>query len=130
MPASRPHVVLPSLDESAGPFRVFVADWGYHTAIVLEQPPGWRLGPPDETAARFVEYAWGDRRFYMESEFWPHALFATLFLPTSTVTYVDGRAHPPGAGARSVHVREVDAATFRLLAAELEASIVRTDVEI
>lgn len=125
-PASRPRVVLPTLEKDSGPFRVFVADWGYHTAIVLEQPAGWRLGPPDETAARFVEYAWGDRRFYMESNFWPQAVFATLLLPTSTVTYVDGRARPPGAGARSVHVREVDASTFHILAAELEASIVRT----
>lgn len=106
-------------------FRVFVANWGYHTAIILEQPPGWTLGPPGEETAPFVEYAWGDRRFYMESNFWPHSVFATLMLPTESVAYVDGRAAPPTRGFRALYVREVSAAELRALASELEASIRR-----
>ena len=46
-------------------YRVFVADWGYHTSIIVERPPGARLGPEAREGAPFVEYAWGDRRFYM-----------------------------------------------------------------
>src|SRR5687768_8455452 len=107
--------------------RVLVADWGYHAAIIIEQPPGWMLGPPGEEAAPFVEFAWGDRRFYMESNYWPHSVFATLMLPTSSVTYVDGRDAPPVRGFRSLHEREVSGAELRALAMELESSIRRDE---
>jgi hypothetical protein len=113
-------------DVPAGQYRVFVADWGYHTAIVLEQPRGWRLGPIGEEGAPFLEYAWGDRRFYMESDYRPHAVFATLALPTSSVLYVDGRPDPPRlGGARAVYARAVDAPTLRRVIVELERSFAR-----
>ena len=114
---------LPTPD--GGRYRVFVADWGYHTAIIIEQPPGSMLGPPGEDAAPFVEFAWGDRRFYMEANHWPHSVLATLLLPTPSVTYVDGREAPPTRGFRSMHVRELSASELHLLVAELEASIQR-----
>ncbi|HVR96120.1 MAG TPA: DUF2459 domain-containing protein [Thermoanaerobaculia bacterium] len=109
-----------------GDYRVLVADWGYHTAIVVEQPRGWALGPPREERAPFLEYAWGDRRYYMESDFRPHAVFATMVLPTDSVLYLDGRSDPAPLGrARSVHQRTVDAATLRTLLQELERSFRR-----
>jgi hypothetical protein len=105
---------------------VRVVDWGYHTAIVDPQPAGWTLGPSGEERAPLVEYAWGDRRFYMESDLRPHAVFATLMLPTESVTYVDGRAIESAfAGARGVYARDVDATTLHRLLDELERSIVR-----
>lgn len=107
-----------------GMYRVFVADWGYHTAIIIEQPRGWRLGPPGEETAAFLDYAWGDRRFYFESDFRPHSVFATLFLPTESVLYLDGRPDPPQLGGARVSVmRTVDADTVRALLLELERSI-------
>jgi hypothetical protein len=111
-----------------GAYRVFVVDWGYHTAIVVEQPRGWRLGPPGEEAAAFLEYAWGDRRFYLESDFRPHAVFATLFLPTESVLYVDGRRDAQSAtrGARVTMARTIDADTLRALLTELDRSARRT----
>ena len=110
----------------AGSYRVHIADWRYHTAIVVEQPHGWHLGPPGKEGAAFLEYAWGDRRFYHESDFWPQSVFATLFLPTESVLYLDGRADPPRlAGARAVFSRTVDATTLRALLTQLERSIRR-----
>jgi hypothetical protein len=124
---TRPAVQLPF--PSAGSYRVYVADWGYHTSIIVQQPAGWRLGPPGKEGAPFLEYAWGDRRFYMESDYRPQAIFATLFLPTASVLYLDGLPAPPGTegatGARAVFVRYVDAATLRALLVELERSIHR-----
>ena len=118
---------MPSLPTPPpGTYRVFVADWGYHTAIVVEQPHGWRLGPPGEETAAFLEYAWGDRRFYFESDFRPHAVFETLFLPTESVLYLDGRLDPPQlGGARVTFARMVNADTVRALLTELERSFRR-----
>ena len=109
-----------------GRYRVLVADWGYHTAIILEQPRGWSMGPTGEEHAPFLEYAWGDRRFFMESNYGPHAVFATLALPTESVLYLDGRSDPPAlGGARAVFSRTVDAATLHRLLRELERFVPR-----
>ena len=109
-----------------GRYRVQVADWGYHTAIVLEQPRGWSMGPSGEERAPFLEYAWGDRRFFMESDYRPHAVLATVALPTASVLYLDGRFDPPSlGGARAVYSRTVDATTLHRLIRELERSFQR-----
>jgi len=119
---------MPALPPAKGTaFRIYVADWGYHAAIVVEQPRGWRFGPPGEETAQFLEYAWGDKRFYFDSNYWPQSLFATLFLPTASVLYLDGRPDPPQlGGARAVYERTVDSVTVRTLLTELERSIRRT----
>lgn len=111
----------------AGAYDVYVIDWGYHTAIVVRQPVGWTLGPPGREAAPFLEYAWGDRRFYRDSDFRPHSVYATLFLPTASVAYLAARNRPPGPGAgpRGMWHRTVDAPTLRALVAELEGTFAR-----
>jgi hypothetical protein len=96
---AQPHVEarVPTESATTAP-RLFVLDYGYHTAIVVEQPAGGRFGPPgreDAVASPFVEYAWGDRRFYMESRYAPWSLVATLLFPTEAVTYVAGWRTPP-----------------------------------
>ena len=35
---------LPNVPD--GKYRVYIVDWGYHTAIFVPQPAGWTLGPP------------------------------------------------------------------------------------
>jgi hypothetical protein len=110
-----------------GPYRVYVADWGYHTSIIVEQPAGSRLGPPGRESARFVEYAWGDRRFYMEADHRPHSLFAALFLPTESVVYLAAWDSAPDSVARprALYVRAVDAAELGMLLGSLESQIRR-----
>lgn len=110
------------LADSQRRYRVFVADWGYHTSIILEQAAGWRLGPPGREASPFVEYAWGDRRFYMESDHRPQALIAALLLPTEAVTYVDGWSVVPGpqSGMRTLFTRAVSGDELTRLVGELE----------
>lgn len=108
--------------------RVWVVGWGYHTSIVIEQPAGWRLGPPGREGARFVEFAWGDRAFYMEADHRPHTAFAALLLPTESVVYVEGWDALPDrrAGARDIFAREVSAEQLRRLVVSLERSFVRS----
>lgn len=122
-PVQRPAVTLPMPPE--GRYTIHVADWGYHTSITLPQPEEWSLGPSGRERAARVEFAWGDRAFYRDSDFRPHAVFATLVLPTASVAYVAGRDQPPGSGARAVYAREVDARTLHTLATELERTIRR-----
>lgn len=113
-----------------GRYRVYVADWGYHTSILLQQPPSWRLGALGSETAPFVEFAWGDRRFYMESNHRPDVVFAALFLRTESVAYVEGWRGDPAriARPRALYAREIDAAQLTALAADLDGALLRTDV--
>jgi hypothetical protein len=108
-----------------GQYTIHVVDWDYHTSIILPQPPGWALGPTGQERAPFVEYAWGDRRFYRDADYRPQSVFATLVLPTASVAYLAGRTTVPRAGsaAQAVYTRDVDAETLHALAVELERTV-------
>src|SRR5262249_46346506 len=88
---------------------------------------GWSLGPEGDDSAPFVEYGWGDRSFYMESNFAPHALFASAFLPTASVVYVCGHKIAPNEEVvgGDVYVLDCDAARFERLVRVLEAQMSR-----
>ena len=116
-----PRVRLPQ--PPAGSYTVLVADWGHHTAIVVQQPPGWRLGPPGAEAAPFLEVGWCDRRYFHGGERSPQTLVAALFLPTDSVLFLAGHPDPPRlAGTVAVRERQVDAPTLRALLSALEGS--------
>ncbi len=53
-------MVLPLALPPAGSYQVLVEDWGLHTALVVQPPPGWRRGPLGAEAAEFLMVAWGD----------------------------------------------------------------------
>ena len=77
--------------------------------------------PPGAEAAPFVEYGWGDRKFYPKSDFRPLSVFATLVLPTEIVLYVEGRtALPRVGGAAAVAVRTVSASELTRLVTHIE----------
>jgi len=104
---------------------VYVTNWDYHTSVTIPQPPGWRLGPPGAEAAPWVDYSWGDRAYFRDSQY---RSFYTLFaLPTTSVVHLVGREHPPTPHeARAVYARVVDAPTLARLAASLEGAVVHT----
>ena len=74
-----------------------------------------------------MEYAWGNRSFYMESNYWPHRLFADFFLPTESVEYLEGWDHAPTSrdGMRALYSRTVSVPELRSLIRTLERSIRR-----
>jgi hypothetical protein len=123
----RPPVMPPITAAPPGSYRIYMADWGYHTSIIIQQPTGWRLGSLGMETAPFVEFAWGDRRYYMESDHRPQSLFAALFLPTEAVANVTSWETDPTRSAhpRALYVRDVDAGKLDSLASALESSIPR-----
>jgi hypothetical protein len=111
-----------------GLYSVYVADWGYHSSIILQQPPGWTIGPADLPTAAYVEFAWGNRAYYMSVHPSVVAGLAALLIPSNSVTYVAGWATAADllrAGARRILVRRVSGATLQALAADLEATLDR-----
>ena len=117
---------LPAIEADAE-FRIAVVDHGYHASVLIEQPRGFALGPPGREVSPFVEYGWGDRRFYRESNFWPHALLAAVLLPSDSVVYVRGWDRFPAAGDGPVvlHETTVDGGRLRDLIAFLENAMER-----
>jgi hypothetical protein len=111
--------------KSGRSYELYVVRWGYHTSIIIEQPPEWALGPPQREHARFLEYAWGDRRFFMESRY--GAIFQTIFLPTEAVGYLDTMEDSPVKSriAKEVYERRVNEDELRRLISVLEASFLR-----
>jgi hypothetical protein len=109
-----------------GSYTVLVVDWGLHTAIVVEQPPGWRLGPPGAETAPFVEVAWGDRRYFSGADRSAAAVLAALVLPSDAALLIAGHADPPRlSGSVRVLERQVDGPTLQALATSLEGSLRR-----
>ncbi len=117
----------PAIQALPGGYRIYVADWGYHTSIILPQPPGLIRGPSNDSTAAYVEFAWGDRRFYMQSNYMPHSLFATVFLPTESVIYLRGWARPPtaAAGMRTLWTRVITSTELAQLYAGVESTMHR-----
>ncbi len=123
-PAAGP-VQLPPPVEDQRRYGVYVLDSGIHTAIVIEQPQGWQLGPPGQEEATYVEYGWGDRAWYMEDKRGPLTVVSTVALPSESVTYVEGRA-TPHSGGRTMLWRQVPAEQLARLVQALETSMQRT----
>ena len=121
-----PAIDLPA-EASSTRHRVFVMAWGYHSSIFVEQPAGWRLGPEGLEDAPVVEYGWGDRSFFMESNYCPISLFNAAFIPTPTVVYVRGHDRPPNefVVGGEIYVRECSAEELRRLVTILESQMAR-----
>ena len=119
--------LVPLPQPPVGRYTVLVADWGHHTSIVVQQPPGWRLGPPGAEAAPFLEVAWGDRRYFHAADRSPQTLATALFLPSDSVLFLAGHPDPPLLeGTVAVRQRQVEAPTLHALLTALERSARRT----
>jgi len=119
-------VLLPAIADGQTA-RVFVFAYDRHTSLIVEQLPGWRLGPPGQETAPFVEFGWGDRVWYMEERRNVLTFLNAAFLPTATVAYTAGYEGPPDEifEVGQVAVRRFDAAELRALLQTLEGAIVR-----
>jgi hypothetical protein len=118
-------VAIPPIALETVTHTIYVINWGYHTSIVVPQPAGFALGPSHDPEAAFVEFAWGDRSFYMESNYWPHRLFASVALPTESVGYLAGWSRAPARtdGMPGLWSRRVTADELRLLYTALEGTL-------
>ncbi len=111
-------------------YQVYVfSRWGYHSAITLEQPPGWQLGPSGAEDAPFVEYAWGDLHYFRDKDHSAGVSLAAVFLPTESTLYIRGWQNPPSfdVNAKDIYTRAVSAAQLRALIVALEQTIPRTE---
>ena len=124
-PAPGPVVPPP---EVAGRYRVWVLGYGYHTAIFMEQPRSWKLGPPGREAAPFVEFAWGDRGWFYDSTMSCLSGANAILLPSRSVYYVAGYDEPPARAWPGLPLleREFSVQELRALAMVLERSVLRT----
>lgn len=125
----KPDIELPSIHQlKQAKYDIYVANWGFHTAIIIEQPYGWNLGPPNHIQARYIEYGWGDKRFFMLSDTSIPATLAAGVLPTASVVYLRGRDTIPTKqnGARQLYHRQVTPQQLYALVRSLEQSFWRT----
>ena len=126
----RPSFVEPILGDSAV-YVIFVADWGYHTSIIIQQPPGRRLGPENYPSAPFVEFAWGERHLFMDGSHGAWSAVTAALYPSRSVVYVQGWAAPPDPkawGGAKLFSRRILGPELRALAAELDGSFDRTSM--
>ncbi len=109
------------------PYQVWLLNWGFHTSILVESPANGALESLGE-GARYLEYSWGDRRFYRDQDHSLGSMLAAVAVPTSSVVHVRGWSQPPdqALGVRQRYRRWVDALTLYQLIVALESSIPRT----
>lgn len=124
-----PEIKLPSIQQlQQSQYDVYVVNWGFHTAIIVEQPQGWTLGPPNHPQAPYIEYGWGDKRFFMLSDTSIPATLAAAILPTPSVVYLRGRDAPPTEEnyARQLYHRQISPQQLYTLIGILEQSFQRS----
>lgn len=74
---------------------------GWHTGIVVAATDVSRPIAAWFPNARYLEFGWGDRAFYMAREQSAWLALRAVLLPTDSVMHVAGYAEPPRAGWRS-----------------------------
>lgn len=124
----KPDVELPHINQLKQPqYNLYVANWGFHTAILIEQPEGWSLGPANHPTARYIEYGWGDKRFFMLSDRSIPTMLAAGVMPTDSVVYLRGRDALPTTQnhVRQLYHRQVSGQQLYHLITTLEQSFQR-----
>ncbi|NCJ08582.1 DUF2459 domain-containing protein [Synechococcales cyanobacterium C] len=108
-------------------YQIWLLNWGFHTSILLERPAHWPLAPLG-LETQYVEYSWGDRRFFRDQDQSLPAMVAAVLLPTPGVVQVRGWAVPPDQtfGVQQRYRRWVNGATLYQLILALESSLLRT----
>lgn len=108
-------------------YWIYVVNWGFHTSIIVEQPQGWQLGSTGAETAPWIEYSWGDRRFFLDNDQSLPSVLAALFIPTESVSFVRGWQHPPTTrhGVKQMHRRQITPQRLQTLVLGLEQVMLR-----
>jgi len=124
----KPDIELPGIHQlKQSKYDIYVVNWGFHTALIIEQPRSWNLGPRNHPQARYVEYGWGDKRFFMLSDTSIPSTLAAGVLPTASIVYLRGRDTLPTeqTGVRQLYYRQVSPQQLHALVTSLEQSFQR-----
>ncbi len=96
-----------NFDRCAGDWRYYVVNHGWHAGLVIEAPPLTTRVPSLQEhfdAAGYLEFGWGDERFYQSPRPGPGLMLAAALWPTATVLHV---ANFPGSPAPQTNLLEI-----------------------
>jgi len=89
--SSRPFAVPPAYAAGgAADHRIYVVNHGWHTGIVVPAPPLQKAIPELERRfadSPYLEFGWGDEKFYQSGEFTSGLALRAIFWPTASVVY-------------------------------------------
>lgn len=106
-----PHaIVTPALPTQPATEKILVISHGWHTGFVVNARDMYALQPALQQrfpAATYLEFGWGDRRFYQSEQFSSGLALRAVLWPTATVMHVvalpaDVRRHFPASAMREV----------------------------
>jgi uncharacterized protein (TIGR02117 family) len=112
-------------------YTAYVVSHGWHTGVVLDRSALAESGLLPEVAhfpdARFLEFGWGDRDFYMTPDKTIWITLKAALAPTSAVMHVAPLDRPPREASRRVVRLAISEASLRRLVHGVSASFDRPE---
>ncbi len=127
--ASKPPSPATVADAPGADHIVHVVRRGWHAGLIVERAALLRAGLPAEAAdfpaAAFLEFGWGDRRYYMAPDPTPGMALRAALTPTRAALHVEPRAHPPAGATPDTLAVPLSDADFARLAHALSETFER-----
>jgi uncharacterized protein (TIGR02117 family) len=98
-------------DDRQGYKTVYVVNHGLHTGIIVKRsdiPSALRPEADDFPKGEYIEFGWGDEKFYQAERVTMGMKFRAVFLPTSAVLHVVGIPTQPAEFYRGAEILEID----------------------
>jgi uncharacterized protein (TIGR02117 family) len=132
--ASKSPSPAPVAGAPAADHIVYVMRRGWHAGLIVERAALLRAGQPAEAAdfpaAAFLEFGWGDRRYYMAPDPTPGMALRAALTPTPAVLHVEPRGRPPDGATPDALAVALSEADFARLARALSETFERRPGEI